>query len=68
MTPDPRQVRDDLVQQLTQVTWALELGDHEHAVEAARAALATAQGLADELLPERPDDVAPGDLRRSGPV
>jgi hypothetical protein len=59
MTPR-LEAHDDLVQRLTEVTWALEVGEHAQAARAARAALALAQ----QLLAAGSGEPAPGDLRR----
>jgi signal transduction histidine kinase len=71
LEPDARErhaleIHDNLVQGLTAIHWALEVGAYEHAREATRATLAQAQGMIGDLLQDHPEGqaFAPGALRR----
>ena len=60
------ELHDNVVQGLTAIHWALEVGAYAHARELTAAALAQAQGMIGELLEDHPEGhaFAPGTLRR----
>lgn len=62
------EINDNVLQGLAATLYTMEQGDHRAAMHTARATLASARGMVDELMSRPGGDVAPGALVRDQPA